>query len=115
MKTLIKLAIVAFVANATWRVGSEYLSFYRFKDSVQETTQLGGRRSDSQLRSRILELASNYDIPVDDERLAITRRENHIVVDTEYKKRIQLAPGFQYEWPFTLHVDTISFDGGLGR
>jgi hypothetical protein len=115
LKTLIKLAIVALVANATWRVGSEYLSFYRFKDAVQETTQLGGRRSDAQLRSRIVELASNYDIPVDEESLTVTRRENHIIVDTEFKKRITLAPGFQYEWPFTLHVDTINFDSVPGR
>ena len=48
-------------------------------------------------------------------KMTIARRENHIVVDTEYKKRIQLAPGFQYEWPFALHVDTINFDSAPAR
>jgi hypothetical protein len=112
LKTLIKLALVALVANATWRIGSAYVSFYRFEDAVQQTTLLGSRRTDAQLRARILELASNYDIPADEESLMITRRTGHVVVETEYKKRLQLAPGFQYDWPFTLHVDTLTLEGG---
>ena len=36
MKIIIKLLIVALIANATWRLGMEYATHYRFSDSVQD-------------------------------------------------------------------------------
>ena len=38
MKLLIKLAVVGLLANAAWRLGAEYLTHYRFSDSVQEAS-----------------------------------------------------------------------------
>ena len=37
LKLLIKLALAGLIANAAWRMGSTYLSFYRFKDAVSES------------------------------------------------------------------------------
>ena len=34
MKTLLKLVIVALLANALWRIGSAYATFYKFTDAV---------------------------------------------------------------------------------
>ena len=57
MKLLIKLAVVALVANASWRLGTEYLTHYRFADSVQEAAIDSGQ-TDAQLRQHVLELAA---------------------------------------------------------
>jgi len=53
IKLLIKLAVVAIVANATWRIGSAYVAHYKFTDSVQQTTLFRGQRTDEQLRARV--------------------------------------------------------------
>lgn len=120
MKLLIKLTIVALVANATWRVGSVYLSHYKFKDSVQQMTQYRGDKSDEQIRQRIFELAAQFDIPVGEESLTIRRDEDHTIVDGSYKRPIDLLPGFTYAWPFTVHIDTFTvrppkFDGSVAQ
>ncbi|OLC66363.1 MAG: hypothetical protein AUH79_06145 [Betaproteobacteria bacterium 13_1_40CM_4_64_4] len=73
IRLLVKLAIAGLIVNATWRTGSAYLSFYRFKDAVAETAQYSKGKSDDELRQRILELASNYDVPLADEDLTIRR------------------------------------------
>jgi hypothetical protein len=110
IKFVVKLAIVALIANATWRVGSAYATHYRFTDAVQATTQFRAQKTDEQIHARILELASQYDIPVTDESLTVRRAANgHTIVDGAYAKPIDLAPGFTYRWPFTLHVDTFAF------
>jgi predicted porin len=106
IKVAIRLAIVAMLANGTWRVGSAYAQHYRSKDAVTQTTQYRGNRSDDQIRARIFELAATYDIPLTEGNLTITQRENHTIVDCEYKRPIEVFPGFIYEWPFTVHVDT---------
>jgi hypothetical protein len=110
IKLAIKLAIVALLANATWRVGSAYATHYRFTDAVQATTQFRGQRTDEQIHDRIIDLASQYDVPVSGDSLTVKRDANsHTIVDGSYAKPIDLAPGFTYRWPFTIHVDTFAY------
>jgi hypothetical protein len=110
IKFVIRLAIVAVLANATFRVGTAYAKHYRFTDAVTQTTQFRGGRSDDQVRARIFELAAAHDIPVTDENLSVAREEFHTIVDGAYKRPIELFPGFTYQWPFTVHIDTFVVD-----
>jgi len=106
IRTIIKLALVAFLANAAWRVGNAYLSHYRFTDSVQQLTHYRGDKTDTEIHDRIFALASQYDITVTDETLTIQREDNHTVVAGAYTKSIEFIPRVVYEWPFKLHIDT---------
>jgi hypothetical protein len=106
VKLVVKLALAALIANGTWRVGSAYATFYRFKDAVEQTTQYGPERSNAELRIRVLELAEQYDVPLDEESFTVERVENHTIVDGAYVVPIDLLPGVQRQWPFPFHVDT---------
>jgi hypothetical protein len=111
IKTILKLAVAALIANATYRVGSAYLDHYRFTDGVKEATQFRGARSDNEVRNRIFDLASQYDIPVDGETLSLRVEQGHTIVDASYTRPIQLLPGYTYDWPFSMHVDTFVLTG----
>ena len=106
IRSIIKLALAAFLANAAWRVGNAYLSHYRFTDGVQQLTHYRGDKSDTEIHDRIFALASQYDIAVTDETLTIERQDNRTVVDGSYTKSIEFIPRVVYEWPFKLHIDT---------
>ena len=106
IRLVIKLAIVGLIANAAWRIGGAYLNHYRFTDAVQEATHYRGQKSDTQIHDRVFELASQHDIPVTDDTLSVRREENHTIVDGAYKQPIEMVPGFVYDWPFTIHIDT---------
>ena len=110
IRFVVKLAIVGLLANAAWRIGNVYVSHYRFTDAVQQTTHYRGDRTDEQIHDRIFELASQYDIPVDDDTLTIARTNDRTVVDGAYKRPIELVPGWTYRWPFTVHIDTPTID-----
>jgi hypothetical protein len=108
IKLLIKLAIVAIVANATWRIGSAYVAHYKFTDSVQQTTLFRGQRTDDQLRARVFEIASDFDIPVTEEAVSLRTEDHHTKVDGSYVREIEVFPGYKYAWPFEFHTDTLS-------
>jgi len=105
MKTLVKLALLAIVANATWHVFTVYSAHWKFLDSVQYTAQFRGDKTDEQIRQEVLELASQADLPIDESQLKVMRVETRTTVDAAYTRVIELFPGFTYPWPFKVHVD----------
>ena len=110
IKTILKRAVVALSANATWQAVNAYWPHYKFEDAVRSTVQFRSNRTDAQLRARILELAANYDVPVAEEDIEISRDEAHTVVDAAYVRSVNLVPGYTYRLPFKLHIDTFSVD-----
>jgi hypothetical protein len=107
IKLIIKLAIVALLANASWRVGTAYVAHYKFTDAVQQTVLFRGNKGDDAVRQRIFELASDFDIPVMDDDVTLMTLEHHTIVDGSYTRVIELVPGYQYPWEFTFHIDTL--------
>lgn len=105
IKLIIKLALVALVANATWRVGNAYVSFYKFRDSVSESAQFSRGASDDQLHARIMELAAQFDVPVGDDDFTIRRDHDHTFIDGTYTQPIEVVPGYKYPWSFSWNVD----------
>ena len=115
MKVLLKLAIVALLANATWHVWGVYAAHFKFKDAVQSASQFNGARSDQELHSRILELAGQYDVPVTDADFTIRRDQNHTITDGSYSRPVELFPGFSYPLTFSWHSDTFTVAGAVPK
>jgi hypothetical protein len=107
IRTLLKLALVALVANAGWHLFGAYSPNYKFEDAIQYAAQNRGSLSDEALQARILEMAAQFQVPVTASDVAVSRRANHTLVDVSYVRPIELAPGFRYPWPFSFHVDVV--------
>jgi hypothetical protein len=85
VKTILKLIVVGLLANAGFRVSQAWLSYYKFTDAVGETAQYGPDLSPNQLHARIMELASQYSVPLADEDVTIRRDSTqHTFVDGTY-------------------------------
>ena|SRR5215472_14195863 len=106
IKTLIKLALIVLVANAIWRAGSAYLSYYKFKDAVTDVAINSKNKTDDQIREKVMALAMEYDEPIDADAVTIRREENHLYIDGSYTKPVALFPGYEYQWTFTLDADS---------
>jgi hypothetical protein len=104
VKTILRFIVVALVANATWHVGSALTSYYKFKDSVYAAAMERGR-GENDLREKIVELASTYDMPVTGDMVRIRSEEHHTIVEASFTQPISVLPGYQYPWPFSMTVD----------
>ena len=107
IKAIIKLVIVALLANAIWRIGSAYISHYRFKDAVNEMALHSKGKTLEEMKDKVLELAAAYDEPINSDAVSVRRDDPHTIIEGSYKKPVLLAPGFEYAWPFTINVDAM--------
>ncbi len=113
IKTLVKLALAALIANACWRVGSAYLVHFRFQDAVLQVVEEGGRKSVEQLRSEIVDLTNDYDIPLAPADVDVHRDDRgHTYVDTDYVAPILLLPNYTYPWRFGVHIEDLGVSPG---
>ena len=109
IKRLVKLAIVALLANAVYRVGAEYVTFIKFRDAIRDAAMFKAK-SEGDLRARIVALADDYDVPQDDGDIQITRQERVWHIDGSYRKPIEIVPRFQYDWPFPYSLEVVTND-----
>lgn len=113
IKTLLKLALAALIANAVWRVGSEYITEFKFKDAVTEAAIYEGR-GDVDLRQRVAALAIQFDVPQDADAVRVMRDGPHLVVEGSYTKPVELIPGHPYGWTFNWMVEADAVRGKNG-
>ena len=110
IKSVVKVVIAVLLANALWRVASAYISYYKFEDAVQEYSIRTGGKSDDAVKSRVAELAAQYEEPVDADAIAVRRNEQHTYIDLSYTKPVAIVPGYEYQWPFSVKVDGYVID-----
>ena len=106
IKTVVKLALLALVANATWHLFVAYSAHYKFKDSVQYAAQNRGDKTDEQLHDYIMSLAAEGDVPVPSEGVVVTHVGTATAVTASYTRPLDLLPNRAYPWTFSFRIDT---------
>lgn len=111
-KLLIKLAIAALIVNALWRLGSAYVTFYRFKDAVSEYALFNPQKPAPELQQRVMDLASQFDVPLSPDAVSIRRDvPNHTYINASYTQVVDLFPGYHHPWEFSWEVDAMTIPG----
>jgi hypothetical protein len=109
-RLLLKLIVVALLANATWHAFNVYAPHYRFKDGTQYAAQFRGDSSDEVLRDKILALAMQFEVPVTEDAVAVSHVGQHTYVEVAYVTSIELVPGFKRPWPLSFKVDVLTLN-----
>ncbi len=112
MKQIIKLAIAALITYAAWNAGNAWLTYFKFKDDVEQLAAFGTKMSDEELRTRVLEAATQRSVSLNDD-LAVHRQNDRTYVDTSYNQAINVLPWYAYPWTFEIHVNAITLQGSL--
>jgi hypothetical protein len=110
IRTIVKLAIVALLANAMWHAFGAYAPHYRFKDATQYAAQFRGETSDEVLKDKIAVLAQQFDVPVDDDGIRVSHQGPHTTVQVSYIRPIELVPGMKRPWPLSFTVDVLTLN-----
>jgi hypothetical protein len=106
IKLFLKLAVVALLANAAYHIGSEYLTYVKFRDAIRDAAMFKAK-NDTELMARIVDLAAQYEVPLDEDNVSIEREERKIHVEGWYDKPIEVVPNYEYPWHFGLSLEVI--------
>jgi hypothetical protein len=107
IRTLIKLALVALIANALVHAVPVYWSYFKFKDAVQETARFSGKRTERDVQERVLSIANRFEIPVDIDDIRVRKDGETTFVDTAYDTQIEYFPGRSYPVHFDVKVEGV--------
>ena len=108
IKTGIKLALLAIVANATWHLFVAYSAHYKFRDAVEYAAQNRGEKSDFDLHEDIMGLAEQADVPIPPEAVEVTHIGTATEVRVSYSRPLELVPNKQYPWSFSFRINTFT-------
>jgi hypothetical protein len=107
IRTLIKLALVALIANAVVRTAPVYWNYFKFRDAVQETARFSSKRSERDVQERVLSIASRMEIPVDVGDIRVRKEGETTFVETAYDTEIEYFPGRKYPVHFDVKVEGV--------
>ena len=116
VRTTIRLAILLLIAHMLFQAVPVYWHYYQFKDAVKETALFSKGRPDAQIVARVLELAAQYDVPLERESLHVWREKEHTYIEAVWVEPVELLPKYFYPWKFTVsesawHVQPATADG----
>jgi hypothetical protein len=107
IKKIISLVIFLVLANAGVRVAIVYFHDQQFKDAVRELSLFSGGKSEEIVRSKVLELAAQNQIPLDPDYVELVRKStpgigDHFVIKVSYAVNVPVFPGnprrFQFDY-----------------
>jgi hypothetical protein len=106
IRKIVSLALLAFVANATWHLFVLYSAHYKFRDSVRYAAQNRGDKTDDQLHDYLMEVAEEADLPIASDALVVRHEGMSTTVFVTYTRPLDLLPNGSYPWTFSFQVDT---------
>jgi hypothetical protein len=105
MKNIIKILLGLVLVTVAVQGGRAALKHYTFVDAIQEKMLFGSSRNEAQIAEAVIQLASEYQIPLDPDVMSVTREPFLITIDAPYTDTVNLLPGFySRKWDFDTSV-----------
>lgn len=115
MKTIIKLVIALAALAACFNAGMASFNNYQFQDAVHDGLLFNPRASEAEITNMVLKAAMEYNIPIEEDHIAVRTVMQDVHVDMSYTKNVVLIPGiYATDWTFTPSTSTRVL-AGVGR
>jgi hypothetical protein len=109
LKTIIQIVAAIVVVIACARGAESAWRYYQFKDAVQQEVRFGNAKTTSQVRNRVMELAREHDVGLDEDDVVVEPRDTQTYVAVSYVEAIPLVPALytrsqQFDFEITVRV-----------
>jgi hypothetical protein len=101
IRRLIALAFVAALVFAGYNVSTAWFHYRTFQDSVRDTALFGNGKTDEQLKAKVMEDASQNQIPLSPDDVTIARRAGEVRIEAHYVQTVKILPGYSRRVDFT--------------
>ena len=105
LRNLVRLAVLLLIAHALYRFVPIYAHSHQFKDAVAEAALFSKDRSEHEIIERVMELAAQYQIPLEREAVQVTKDRSKTYINLVYEEQIEWVPGYSRPMPFNVAVE----------
>jgi hypothetical protein len=78
------------------------MHYRKFQDAVRDTALFGNGKSDEDLRTKIMQQASENQVPLSPDDVTIERRAGEVVIGAHYVQTVKVLPGVTRDFTFTV-------------
>jgi hypothetical protein len=93
MTTIIKLVLVLALLTAAFQGSRAIMSNYQFEDAVEQSLLFSPNASDAEVVEKVMALAREYGLPVDENNIAVRELAADRIVDVTYTTQVPFIPG----------------------
>lgn len=106
MKAFFSVVVAIFVVIACARAGDVFWRHYQLHDAVEQETRYGAAKSTAELHGRVMKLAEEYSVALEEEEVTVSTRSGQAIVSVSYIEPIALVPFFYTrEQPFGFDIN----------
>jgi hypothetical protein len=102
IRRLLALVIVLALVYAGWHVGVVWSQYRKFQDDVRNVALFGNDKTDDDLKSKVMDLASQNQVPLQPDAIAITRRAGEVTIEAHYTQAVTVLPGYTRSLDFAV-------------
>lgn len=105
---LFGVALLLLAVFVAWKVIPVKVRAADLRQAVIDEAKSAGTHNDEQIMKYILAKAADQDLPVTQDNVKISRRQNDITIDVNYVMPIEF-PGYTYNWHINHHAENPIF------
>jgi len=102
IRRLVALVVVLAVVYAGWNVGVVWSHYRKFQDDVRNVALFGNDKSDDDLTAKVMDLASQNQVPLQPEAVSVTRHAGEVTIAAHYTQMVKILPGYTRTIDFTV-------------
>ncbi|MCC6165249.1 MAG: hypothetical protein IT182_18035 [Acidobacteria bacterium] len=105
IRNLLRLVVLAVIVHAAVKVVPVFWHYVQFKDAVTEVASYPGRRTSEELRDRVVQLATEHQVPIGAKDIAVKLEANRAFVTTAWTAQLEYLPARFYPYDFIVDVE----------
>ncbi|MGZ4808136.1 MAG: hypothetical protein ACXV7D_02305 [Thermoanaerobaculia bacterium] len=102
------MALLLLAVFVAWKVIPVKVRAADLRQAVVDEAKSAGTHNDEQIMKYILAKAADQDLPVTEDNVKISRRQNDITIDVNYVMPIEF-PCYTYNWHINHHAENPIF------
>ena len=102
IRRVVTLVVVAALLYAGWHVAVAWSRYRKFQDSVREVALFGSDKTDDALKTRVMELAVESQIPMSPDAVTVEHRAGEVTIEAHYTETIKILPGYLRQFEFAI-------------
>jgi len=104
IKKVFTILIIVLIIYAAFVFIPPYYHYYAFRSDIAELARVGRTLHHKELMERIMEKAREYNVPVDEDDIIVTREDRDIYIEASWHERVNFLNIYEKTFYFSIYT-----------